>query len=91
MSGKTKNPEKTFAWYWIKNGEDSDYFNHKDVVFECFHNFVAFSQWGNTIYNIMLKLAAETGDPDPGLVQEDDGGRSSTMPAARHSPRSNGS
>jgi cytochrome P450 len=33
------------------------------VAFECFHNFVAFSQWGNTIYNIMLKLSRE-GDPD---------------------------
>ena len=48
-------PEKTFAWYWIKNGEESEYFTHKDVVFECFHNFVAFSQWGNTLYNIMAQ------------------------------------
>lgn len=62
-SGKTKAPEKTFAWYWMKNGEDSAYFNHKDVVFECFHNFVAFSQWGNTIYNIMRRLASDVGDP----------------------------
>ena len=63
-SGKTKDPEKTFAFYWIKNGENSQYFNHKDVVFECFHNFVAFSQWGNTIYNIMLRLANGVGDPE---------------------------
>ena len=54
QSGKTPQPEKTFGWYWIKNGEDSEFFNHKDVVFECFHNFVAFSQWGNTLYNIMV-------------------------------------
>ena len=33
-------------------------------MFEVFHNFVALSQWGNTIYNIMLKLAKDTGDPD---------------------------
>jgi hypothetical protein len=33
-------------------------------VFEVFHNFVALSQWGNTIYNIMLKPAEDTGDPD---------------------------
>lgn len=64
VSAKTPQPEKTFAWYWIKNGEESEYFNHKDVVFECFHNFVAFSQWGNTLYNIMLKLANGSGDPD---------------------------
>ncbi len=62
QSGKTPEPEKTFAWYWLKNGEESEYFNHKDVVFECFHNFVAFSQWGNTLYNIMAKLGRDTGD-----------------------------
>jgi len=63
-SGKTPNPEKTFAHYWIKNAGDGEYFAHKDVVFEVFHNFVALSQWGNTMYNIMLKLAKDTGDPD---------------------------
>ena len=64
IAGKTPNPEKTFVYYWIKNGEEGENFRHKDVVFECFHNFVAFSQWGNTIYNIMLKLGRGTGDPD---------------------------
>ena len=63
-SGKTPNPERTFAWYWIKNAGDGEYFAHKDVVFELFHNFVALSQWGNTMYNIMLKLAKDTGDPE---------------------------
>ena len=63
-SGKIPNPEKTFAWYWIKNAGDGEYFAHKDVVFELFHNFVALSQWGNTMYNIMLKLAKDTGDPE---------------------------
>lgn len=62
-SGRTPNPEKTFVHYWIKNGGEGEYFAHKDVVFEVFHNFVALSQWGNTIYNIMLKLALDTGDP----------------------------
>ena len=63
-SGKTPNPEKTFAHYWIKNAGDGENFAHKDVVFEVFHNFVALSQWGNTMYNIMLKLAKDTGDPE---------------------------
>jgi hypothetical protein len=63
-SGKTPSPDKTFVHYWTKNGGESDDFRHKDVVFECFHNFVAFSQWGNTIYNIMLKLDKNAGDPD---------------------------
>jgi hypothetical protein len=64
VSGKTPNPERTFAYYWIKNAGDGQDFAHKDVVFEVFHNFVALSQWGNTMYNIMLKLARDTGDPD---------------------------
>ena len=76
VAGKTPIPDKTFAWYWVKNGEDSRYFDHKDVVFECFHNFVAFSQWGNSIYNIMLRLARGTAIRDPGLVQGDYGRRS---------------
>lgn len=63
-SGKTPDPEKTFAWYWLKNAGDGEYFAHKDVVFEVFHNFVALSQWGNSLYNIMLRLATDTGDPD---------------------------
>src|SRR5260370_6447476 len=33
------------------------------MVFECFHNFLAFSQWGNTLYNIMARLEATNGDP----------------------------
>lgn len=55
-NGRAANPEKTFAHWWIKNSGDGKNFSPKDVVFECFHNFVALSQWGNTIYHIMLKL-----------------------------------
>lgn len=62
-SGRTANPEQTFVYYWIKNGGDGENFRHQDVIFECFHNFVAFSQWGNTIYGIMLKLS-DGGDSD---------------------------
>lgn len=62
-AGKIPEREKTFAWYWLKNGEESEYFNHKDVVFECFHNFVAFSQWGNSLYNVMAKIGKDSGDP----------------------------
>lgn len=62
-NGKTPNPEQTIAYYWMKNS-DGENFARKDVVFECFHNFVALSQWGNTIYNIMAKLEKKSGDPD---------------------------
>jgi hypothetical protein len=41
-NGKAADPEKTFAWYWIKNAGDGENFQHKDVGLECFHNFVAF-------------------------------------------------
>lgn len=61
-SGRTPQREKTFAWYWLANGENSEYFNHKDVVFECFHNFVAFSQWGNSLYNVMTMLGRDGGN-----------------------------
>jgi cytochrome P450 len=64
FAGKTPNPEKTFAHWWIKNGGDGQHFARKDVVFEVVHNFLALSQWGNTMYNIMLKLAKDTGDPE---------------------------
>jgi hypothetical protein len=62
-SGKTKNPEKTIAWYWLKNAGDGRHFAKKDVVFECFHNFVALSQWGNSIFGIMSRLSEDDGDP----------------------------
>ena len=51
------------AWYWLKNSGDGSHFREKDVVFECFHNFVALSQWGNTIFGIMSRLSEDGGDP----------------------------
>jgi hypothetical protein len=62
-NGKTKNPEKTIAWYWLKNAGDGSHFAKKDVVFECFHNFVALSQWGDSIFGIMSRLSEDGGDP----------------------------
>jgi hypothetical protein len=62
-SGKTKNSEKTIAWYWLKSAGDGSHFAKKDVVFECFHNFVALSQWGNSIFGIMSRLSEDGGDP----------------------------
>jgi hypothetical protein len=63
LSGRIAQPEKTFVHYWMKNCGDGDVFGHKDVVFECFHNFLAFSQWGNMMYNVMSKLC-RSGDPE---------------------------
>ena len=54
----------------MKNAGDGTHFSKKDVVFECFHNFVALSQWGNTIFGIMSRLSEDGGDA--GIVSEDD-------------------
>ena len=62
-NARIANPERTIAWYWLKNAGDGTHFSKKDVVFECFHNFVAFSQWGNTIFGIMSRLSQDGGDP----------------------------
>ena len=63
-SGRTPDPEKTIAWYWLKNAGNGEHFSRKDIVFECFHNFVALSQWGNTIFGIMSRLSRYGGDAD---------------------------
>lgn len=62
-NGRIADPDKTIAYYWLKNAGDGKYFAKKDVVFECFHNFVAFSQWGNSIFGIMTRLNEQGGDP----------------------------
>ncbi|TKI05950.1 hypothetical protein [Martelella alba] len=61
-SGRTPDPEKTMAWYWLKNAGDGSHFSKQDVVFECFHNFVALSQWGNSLFGIMTRLCENDGD-----------------------------
>ncbi|HET6185006.1 MAG TPA: hypothetical protein VFA03_15625 [Acetobacteraceae bacterium] len=62
--GRIAHPEQTIAWYWLKNAGDGTHFSNKDVVFECFHNFVAFSQWGNTMFGITSRLSQDGGDPE---------------------------
>jgi cytochrome P450 len=63
IDGDVPDPEATFVHYWLENGGGGEHFRRKDIVFECFHNFLAFSQWGNTVYNIMALLAPGHGDP----------------------------
>jgi cytochrome P450 len=59
---RVDEPEATFVHYWLVNGEGGENFRRRDIVFECFHNFLAFSQWGNTLYNIMERLDTQRGD-----------------------------
>ena len=63
-SGRTRDPDKTIAWYWLKNAGNGEHFSRKDIVFEVFHNFVALSQWGNTIFGIMSRLSEHGGDAE---------------------------
>ena len=63
-SGRTPDPDKTMAWYWLKNAGNGEHFARKDIVFECFHNFVALSQWGNSIFGIMSRLMEHGGDAE---------------------------
>jgi cytochrome P450 len=60
---KQPNADSTFVYYWLKNGELGENFRRMDIVFECFHNFLAFSQWGNIVYNVAAKLEPTHGDP----------------------------
>jgi hypothetical protein len=63
-NGLVADPTKTFVYYWLKNAGNGEHFSKKDVVFEVFHNFVALSQWGNTIHGIMSRLAQDGGNPE---------------------------
>ncbi|MFC4039625.1 hypothetical protein ACFO1B_14460 [Dactylosporangium siamense] len=63
IDGTVAAPEETFVHYWLKNGGGGEHFRRKDIVFECFHNFLAFSQWGNMVYQTMAALDAAYGDP----------------------------
>jgi hypothetical protein len=63
IDGRIPHPEATIVYYWVKNGEFGENFRRKDIVFECFHNFLAFSPWGNMLYNIIARLEPHTGDP----------------------------
>ena len=64
IDGKVQDADRTFVYYWLKNGGMGENFRRKDIVFECFHNFLAFSQWGNMVYNVAARLEPTRGDPN---------------------------
>lgn len=64
IDGTIEQPERTFVHYWVLNGGLDENFRREDIVFECFHNFLAFSQWGNTLYQVMAQLEPSGGDAD---------------------------
>lgn len=56
------DPEATFVHYWVTNGELGPDFRREDVVFECFHNFLAFSQWALMTYRLMEAFLDENSE-----------------------------
>ena len=64
IDGKVPDADRTFVYYWLKNGGMGENFRRRDIVFECFHNFLAFSQWGNMVYNVAARLEPTHGDPN---------------------------
>jgi hypothetical protein len=60
--GSQPDADRTLVYYWVKNGKLGENFRRIDIVFECFHNFLALSQWGNMIYNVAAKLEPKHGD-----------------------------
>ena len=50
------------AWRWLRNSQDGGHFSKNDIVIECLHDFVALSQWGNTIFRVMSLLSEDRGD-----------------------------
>ena len=66
-AGQDSDLDRTFVYYWLKNSDNGNnsYFDKRDIAFECFHNFLALSQWGNTIYKIISKLCSDSATGDP--------------------------
>lgn len=56
----------TIANYWLKNSDNGNDPNFRliDIAFECFHDFVALSQWGNMIWHTMQLMNVTDGRPD---------------------------
>ncbi len=61
------NPDpSTLVHHWLHNsalGTDPN-FRSIDIMFECFHDFVALSQWGNMIYNTIKLLNVDDGSAE---------------------------
>jgi hypothetical protein len=63
-SRRTADPDKTIAWYWLKNAGSGEDFSRKDGAFEVFRKFEALSQWDNMMFGIMSRLTEYGGDAD---------------------------
>jgi len=63
--------QECFVHYWLKNdGMGEGAFTNEDITFECFHNYLALSQWGHTIYRTMQLLRRDNQSEDAQLVQQ---------------------
>jgi hypothetical protein len=64
VDGKVPYADRTLVHYWMKNAGTGENFRRIDILFECIHNFLALSQWGNMVYNVAAKLEPTEGDPN---------------------------
>ena len=60
--GNADKHKSTWVYYWLYNagltggGRAVPEFRTEEVVFEVFHNFIALSQWGNSLYLFAARL-----------------------------------
>lgn len=60
-----------FVYYWLQNdGEGTSAFSDADITFECFHNYLALSQWGHTIYRTTELLRTDNDSEDSLTVRQ---------------------
>lgn len=63
IDGRTKDPDRTLVYYWLRNGGLREHFRREDIVVECIHDLMAMSQWAYTFHRIMALLDATRGEP----------------------------
>jgi len=63
-----ENYNDSFVKYWFENDPENN-FETADVTFECFHNFIALSQWGNTFYKFVDLLRTDNTSATAQAVQ----------------------
>lgn len=60
-----------FVYYWLENdGEGTSAYSDADITFECFHNYLALSQWGHTIYRTIELLRIDNESEDSVAIRQ---------------------
>lgn len=87
MQQSPESYSDTFVYYWFADsGEGEGGFTPEDITFECFHNYLALSQWGNTIYNMMDLLREDNDNSQARKIQDEFKALMNGNPDAKTSP-----